>query len=341
MKNDERPGYGLVSKYRAELMGFAILMIMFCHLDVAQSHNGFDVSFLGKVLHTFTVGVDVFMFLSGLGLYYSYSSKQPSYWSFEKKRLIRILPLYFIIAGATYILFDLILRKLTLAKLFRDLFFLSWFLSGSTLYWYILAIVCFYALFPLLYRFIHGGKHGLVKVVVFSVLWWTLVGVGSKHSAMLESFKIALDRLPIFMFGIYCGKLVRENRRLRAVEWLSYFIIGYLALIILLRTRVRALSFVLYYPVRALLGLSVIATLILIMELLNRRIPRMARMLSEGMRWLGGLTLECYLFHQSYLILFAFPYRPAQYVLVAFVLPTVSAALLYLLRKCLRKGRHA
>ncbi len=165
--------FSLISKYRAALMGAAIIMIMFCHLDTAQTRNGLEITRLAKLLHTNTVGVDIFMFLSGVGLYYSFSNKQQSYLQFEKRRLKRVIPLYILIAGITYLLYDLIINRLSFWKFLRDLTFISWFRDGSTLYWYILAISVFYLLFPLLYRMIHSGRHGALKTAVFCVLWWT------------------------------------------------------------------------------------------------------------------------------------------------------------------------
>lgn len=76
--------YSLISKYRALLMGIAILFIMFCHLDVSQGHNGVPTTSLARALHVFTVGVDMFLFLSGVGLYYSYTKRTQSYGEFEK-----------------------------------------------------------------------------------------------------------------------------------------------------------------------------------------------------------------------------------------------------------------
>lgn len=100
MNNSEyKPDYSLISKYRAVLMGLAIILIMFCHMDIAQEHNGVSATSLAKALHLFTVGVDIFLFLSGVGLYYSYTKGKQPYVKFEKKRLIRILPYYAVIGG--------------------------------------------------------------------------------------------------------------------------------------------------------------------------------------------------------------------------------------------------
>lgn len=60
---------GLIGKYRAVLMGTAILCILFCHLDLVQRKHGLPVTGLGMASSALTMGVDMFMFLSGFGLY--------------------------------------------------------------------------------------------------------------------------------------------------------------------------------------------------------------------------------------------------------------------------------
>ena len=101
-------------------------MIMFCHFDVAQSHHDIPVNFIARTFHTFTVGVDVFLFLSGVGLYYSFTKKKTKYIDFQKKRIARLFPLYFVIAGITYFISDLIINNWGIGKFLRDLFFVSW-----------------------------------------------------------------------------------------------------------------------------------------------------------------------------------------------------------------------
>ena len=163
----------LVSKYRAVLMGIAIILIMLCHLDITQTHHGIQITSLAHIFHFFTVGVDIFLFLSGMGLYYSYTKNKQSYFKFEKKRIIRVVPYYLVIAGITYFISDILIQHLTAGKFFSDLLFISWFSAGNTKYWYILAIIVFYLLFPVLYKFIHNGKYGLAKTLILCVLIWS------------------------------------------------------------------------------------------------------------------------------------------------------------------------
>ena len=85
-------GFKLLSKYRSVLMGLAMLWVMYFHTPVIFSeHNQWLFHRIGFY------GVDIFLFLSAFGLYYSLS-KHKNIWQFYKARFIRIFPAFFIVA---------------------------------------------------------------------------------------------------------------------------------------------------------------------------------------------------------------------------------------------------
>ena len=325
--------YSLISKYRSVLMGIAILMIMFCHFDVALSHHDMPVNSFARICHTFTVGVDIFLFLSGVGLYYSYTKKRITYMTFQKKRILRLFPLYFLIAGITYIIYDVIISHFGFGKVFRDIFFISWFTEASTKYWYILAIAVFYLLFPFLYNFIHSGSNGLFKTVLISVCWWISIEVICYFIPVVSHFRIALERLPIFVFGIYCGKLSYDKVKLgrKPIAFIAFG--GYIFFLLLKVPIIKNIAEQLYYPMRAFLSLSIIVTVIFIFEWLEDKLKTVYSSLVVIIGWFGSVTLELYLLHQSYMILFNFPYKALYYCIVAFGLPTITSALITIYRK--------
>lgn len=84
---------------RSFLMGIAILMIIFCH-----GYYPFSGVY-GKVFDSVTSflqsGVEVFLFLSGYGCFYSLSKTEvtaKSVFRFYSRRFIRIIPAWFFIA---------------------------------------------------------------------------------------------------------------------------------------------------------------------------------------------------------------------------------------------------
>lgn len=332
-EREYKPDYSLISKYRTILMGIAIIFIMFCHVQDAFDHNGVPVTSLARAMHIFTVGVDIFMFVSGVGLYYSFTKRPLSYKVFEGKRLARILPSYFIVGGLTYLLYDLIIKKCDFTKFLRDLLFISWFRGESRRYWYILAIVVFYLLFPALYKFIRGGKNSLLRLVAFSICWWVLEEALCEIIPYVGTFRIALARLPIFAIGIYFGELSYEKKSVKSSIAIILLLAGYALFASLKIPFLKPVSDYLYYPVRAMLGISIMTTVIVLAEVIEKRTKGLFNGIEKMLGWFGGLTLELYLLHQRYMILFEYPYKLTTYSIVAFVLPTMIAGIIYLVRK--------
>lgn len=340
MKQEEnRLNYGLISKYRPVLMGVAILLILFCHLQNVQNAHDLPHTRLAGLLQIGTVGVDIFLLLSGVGLYYSYTKNPMPYRSFELKRLRRILPYYLILAGATYLIDDVFIRHLGFGKFFRDLFFVSWFLDGSTRYWYVLAIIVFYLLFPALCPLVRGKNRSFFPILLIGLVWWSVTEILCQTVDAITPFRIALERLPIFLFGVYAGKLSMEKREVKKAALIVFVVLGFLLLILQKRVLPSAWRWNLHYPIRAALSVSVVASVILIMELLEKRAPRISRSCACVLAWFGGLTYELYLLHQSYMIVLDSPGTLGGYVLAGFVLPAITSAGIYWGRKALKKRR--
>lgn len=86
----------LISKYRTHIMGFAILWIMWFHSPyIGKSEVWHFIHNIGFY------GVDMFLLVSGLGLYFS-MRKSKSIGEFYLKRAIRILPAYLIVTICWY-----------------------------------------------------------------------------------------------------------------------------------------------------------------------------------------------------------------------------------------------
>ena len=128
-------------------MGIAAVWIMLFHL----------VDF--PVLNWGYGGVDIFLFLSGWGLYYSWQ-KNPDIYSFYVKRLWRIFPAYALVVTGAYlskwfVLHDKIefgdyLSALTTVK--------YWY--GYLVHWYIALIVLLYLLFPFYIKIFRNNLWG-------------------------------------------------------------------------------------------------------------------------------------------------------------------------------------
>ena len=200
--------YSALSKYRAELMGLAMLWIMLFHagsLDLGLSLlNGIRAAGFG--------GVDLFLVLSAVGLVTSLSRKEQKFGPFMARRAVRILPAYFVVM-LPYTVF-LILRKgaPVSALLWNSTLLSYWVRAEGGFNWYISGILLFYALTPFCFRRLKKAKHRAL-----------LTAAGIAGGIVLYRLLIDCDvwlyldaayRLPVFFLGLLMGFYVWEERRL-------------------------------------------------------------------------------------------------------------------------------
>ncbi len=83
-----------LTAYRSELFGIATLMIVLCHsVSIVPFPGG-----LATLISYGTMGVNIFLFLSGIGLYYSLKNKADC-WIYKKQRFNRVIGPYVFIGG--------------------------------------------------------------------------------------------------------------------------------------------------------------------------------------------------------------------------------------------------
>ena len=288
--------WGLVSQYRDQLFGISILLIMLFH------GKTFDALAFSPVLSSYlpfqswvsvgAIGVDVFLFLSGMGLYYA-MRKQPPLRVFYKNRLKRILIPYLIIAGTYWFCRDVLMRGDGL-QFWKDLSLVSYFTSGNATFWYIALILPLYFAAPLILRLFRGRfRTGMLFVLYGFCLALTLY-FGVHHDELFSHLEIALNRTFIFILGCYFGTIIQEDRPMRS-RWIV------LALLILSgRGLVNYLSSFCPLPfLRKIIvrqwyngvGFALCILLPILLRLLC------SRQLNRFFAFLGTLSLELYLSH--------------------------------------------
>ena len=288
--------WGLVSKYRKELFGFSILWIMLFHSGPFPgiANNPTLLHFLPYRgwIRIGSVGVDSFLFLSGMGLYYA-MEKRPALSVFYRKRLKRILIPYLVI-GTLYWLFRDLVIKGSPELLPLDLSLASFYTRGTATFWYIGLILPLYLLAPFflwLFR-TRARKFFLYFWFVFWVAFdvWVALHFPEKYAQIGR----ALSRVFIFILGCYFGPIIRDNRPMSR-RWLplSILILASRGLVFYLtKTYVSVpLSWIwnrLWYNAA---GLSVCVLVPLLLELCQ------SRAWNRFLAFLGGLTLELYLSH--------------------------------------------
>lgn len=181
----------LLSKRRTEWMGIAILMVVLYHLQCRLPFSPYT-----NIFKYWFFGVDIFMFLSGYGLCYSYEKN--TIFKFYRNRLFRIFPLYFV----QFILIQIIYlgnsHVFSVIDLIGEITTLSfWGLGSGYTNWYVAAILFLYLLFPIFYRIVKKYELRVVFFAYFfSMLYLRLTDDTWEHDCLVA-------RIPVYICGIY------------------------------------------------------------------------------------------------------------------------------------------
>ncbi len=181
-------------KYRGVWMGFAMLWIIFFHTGVTCPLG--IVTSIKKIGYG---GVDIFLFASGIGNYYSYN-KDNEPLEFFKRRISRLAPVYipFIIIWCIY---NVAAKKLSPLYIIGNLLGSQYFSNvGTVINWYICVLLVCYLLTPYIATAIKKGSFS--KNILLVVLFLLLSTAFWKD----ENFCIAATRLPIYVIGMIFAK---------------------------------------------------------------------------------------------------------------------------------------
>ncbi|HEY1763362.1 MAG TPA: acyltransferase [Opitutaceae bacterium] len=187
-----------------ELKGLAIILIILYHAGGVLVWQNF---FHGDI------GVDLFVILSGLGL--GLSSRSESGGQFLKRRLIRIMPAYWIVltaflAANTYILqipyspFNIVTHYVGIHACFGD----AIGFSVDDSFWFITLILGLY----LLYVPMRGVLRRPDLLVLFGGILSAAVAYAYWSTGQSGCFGHIGLRLPGFFAGLLAGRLLREGR---------------------------------------------------------------------------------------------------------------------------------
>lgn len=273
-------GYQLLSRFRGELMGLALLWVMLFH--AYEFH--FGVALLDAFKALGFGGVDIFFLLSGLGLYTTLSKRGPLS-KYVTRRLSRILPAYWLVVG----IYSLWLRAggrisfQTMAWSMSTLHY--WFHIPKSFNWYIPALLAFYFLAPAYARLLERCRYKeWLTAAMFPVsygLYRLSIPLGLNY---LEDF---INRIPAVAMGFLAGYYILSGKKL---TWRHKLVWGCLALagvaVGLLRLR-GALYISLCFVLAAVL-MPLCLGLGKLLSLLPGRLHR-------GLALLGDCSLEIYL----------------------------------------------
>lgn len=268
-----------ISQYRNQYMGIAIIWVMIYHF-------GFKSPLLKEIASIGYIGVDIFIFLSGFGLFYSLNKTANfSYFKYIKRRLNRILPTYCIIGALLSFLF------------YHDSFgtylwkcsTLGFWINNIFHDWYIPSIIALYFTYPLIYKILIKNEKLFFILLFIMILFPTPFMFLDKCGRWQYHL---VYRIPIFLWGAYVAKQTffsqPWNNKFIKISLLCFIVALFMAIILKGHFIQYALSF--SVPIA-----------IIVLSLLFKRIN-----ITEGgyLSILGTLTLEIYLTHLVFLRLY-------------------------------------
>lgn len=189
-----------ISYFRAELMGFAILWIMSFHFEFMQ------IPLLPYITQYGYAGVEIFMFVSGFGIFYSLRGKSKNLFHFYKKRITRIFPAYYLIGILDSIF---VFHDNLVTYLFRFSTIGYWF--GSTFDdWYIPSLIILYIFSPQIIRLLKPNK---LAIVWITITIFILLTICFTFNPILERhYYFLVYRIPAFLFGMLCAYWQTERK---------------------------------------------------------------------------------------------------------------------------------
>ena len=296
--------FSLISKYRTELMGYATLGVFICHCVLKTDFHSFITSHLPRLVYT-----QGFLFLSGFGLYYSFS-KDSRIFNYFKKRIYRVFFPYVLMAFP-FLLIIILKTHQGVEEFLGYLTTLSFWIKGSYYgMWYIPIILAMYLIFPLLYELmfkrLRGNGGGISVLILYCLLIWSLYLFFPDYWEMNGR---SLKKTVMFPLGMYCAFLSKHQVD---HKWQWSFYLSLLVFLVLTKLKFTAL----FEYARSLFGIFTIPIVLLLLEI-NKIMP----IVSTSLRWLGNYSLELYLLHMLiYWTAILFTSIPEVYVMLVSIL---------------------
>ena len=286
----QKSNNNLLSKYRGALMGISILLIMLFHYT--EDCQIYEVHYTGWIrwFRTYigSSSVDAFLFLSGLGLYYS-MKKNPDVDIFYRRRVARLMIPYVIVALPSWIILDVFIKKSGLWKALRDFTFLSFFRSGVKWYWYVGFMLFCYLIYPYVFQIVDSARDvidGEIRLIsLISAITVFILVFMSAEKDIFSNTNIALLRFPAFLAGCFYGRSSYEERK----SYWKWGILLILSTVLLMLLPSNSSIFRRY--VQGMFNISSCAAIAWLFSKVS------IRPFLKVLEWFGAHSLELYLSH--------------------------------------------
>ncbi len=280
--------WSLLSGYRGELMGAATLWIVLLHSTI-----WFSLFPFAYVKMTGYCGVDCFLLLSAVGLYFSWHNSDRNVPGFYRRRLLRIYPSYLIVVILRFFLENTGKRYVVLAAAT-----LSFWILDDLSAWFVAAIMVLYLMSPLILRIMDSKyrKPGMC------VLWAAALLAGWLMRRTPQN--LFFVRIPSFLLGFSVGKRVYEKQTVTLRDktvLAAAFLAGTVLMIICQRNLVQqyeTLDWILRWY-------SVLLFEVPLLLIISAGAAKTAEsLLNRILSFIGSISLEIYLLFEVFLRLF-------------------------------------
>lgn len=236
-------------------------------------------------------GVDVFLLLSGMGLALSLCRREQRYGDYLKRRLVRVLPAYWLVVGIYGVALRLVHRTSlkTMAWTLSTLFF--WLNKPNYFNWYVPALLGFYLLAPAAVALLKRVKLPQLVVAASWLVSFVLYQLTATHWGEVPDGAIA--RIPVFLTGCMIGVFLAQGKKLTWKGTAVWFLLP--VLIPAVRRAVRP-----YYLPNGLWFALVCVPLCLAVAWLLEWLPKGG--FRRGLREIGGASLEIYLLNVVFVL---------------------------------------
>lgn len=177
---------------RPFLLGVAIIMVIIYHF-FSWTINPFGRFNIGYI------GVDIFLFLSGWGLSYSY--KKNDIKTFYIRRIKKIVPLY-LLTSIIIIAISTNNENINIIEALKRISTISFYINpDNSIDWYLNSLFIFYLTFPILYKICNKLKFKaiivfiIITIIIYGTTWYYDIPIHWKYDCFLA-------RIPIFCAGI-------------------------------------------------------------------------------------------------------------------------------------------
>lgn len=289
---EKRLDYSVLSRRRNDLFGISIVSIVIFHFFLL---NKSTVSGEYKAL-VGSVGVPVFLILSGMGLFFS-MSRNANLAVFYKKRLVRVLTPYLIVSAVHFTARYIFIEPKGILAVLKGILFVDFITSGDSQFWFIALILVMYIVFPLLFKLFKSGKMNFLKL---AVLCFAVIGVNILLRIIAPAFykntKVMLTRIPSFIIGVYIGEKVYNKREVQAPFWIITILVGAAFLALSIRRWVAdipAPNFMMIRYGETFYALLIMMIGAIVLDAVN------SKKLSAICAFFGAMSLELYMVHVS------------------------------------------